>query len=246
MLAKEEFMSEYKQVLGFLQAKNQSPIHLDPSRTALIIVDMQYNFTQLSYPLADLFNKLSPETFPGYLTRIQERIIPNTQRLLACFRNVGSPVVFTAVGSKKEKREDLACWLKPLNVLALSTIESPAWPLVNDPSWEIDEAIKPREGELVLNKLSAGAFGSTDLAQRLRDQGVETVIITGVATDVCVSTTAREAADRNFNTIVVSDACTAVSEQMHQSSLESLYFFGSIRTTEELIELVQETVQMSE
>jgi biuret amidohydrolase len=97
----------------------------------------------------------------------------------------------------------------------LATLGKRIWPAVGDPRWEIDEALKPMPGEVVLNKVSAGTFATTGLEQRLRHQGIDCVIVTGVSSDVCVATTAREAADRGFKTIMVGDACTTLSETMH-------------------------------
>jgi nicotinamidase-related amidase len=88
----------------------------------------------------------------------------------------------------------------------------------------------------VLNKLSAGAFATTGLEHRLRHQGVESVVVTGVSSDVCVATTAREAADRGFKTIMVSDACTTLSQQMHDASLQTFNLaFGWVRTADEVL-----------
>ena len=234
-------MSEHEQILGILQAKNANPIELDPSRTALIVVDMQRYFTQAAFPFTDVFNKLSPGAASGYLTRVRETVIPSIQRLLTCFREAGSLVIFTAVGSEERNGNDLPCWLRAFDDLGLATLGSRIWPPIDDPSWQIDEALAPRDGELILNKLSAGTFTTTGLEQRLRHQGIETVVVTGVATDVCVSTTAREAADRGFKTIVVSDACTTLSEQLHQANLETLHIFGWVRTTQEVINTSQKT-----
>jgi nicotinamidase-related amidase len=89
-------MSEHEQVLGLLRAKNKSPIHLDPVRTALIVVDMQRYFTQPSFPFTEVFEKLSRGTSSGYLRRVREIVIPSIKRLLACFRAAGSPIVFGA------------------------------------------------------------------------------------------------------------------------------------------------------
>ena len=234
-------MSEHEQILGILQAKNENPIELDPLRTALIVVDMQRYFTQPGFPFTDVFNKLSSGAASGYLTRVRETVIPSIQRLLTCFREAGSLVIFTAVGSEERKGNDLPCWLRAFDDLGLATLGSRIWPPIDDPSWQIDEALAPRDAELVLNKLSAGTFATTGLEQRLRHQGIESVVVTGVATDVCVSTTAREAADRGFKTIVVSDACTTLSEQLHQANLETLHIFGWVRTTQEVINTSQRT-----
>jgi hypothetical protein len=112
-------------------------------------------------------------------------------------------------------------------------------PPVDDPSWQIDRALEPRPGEIVVNKLSAGTFATTDLAEQLRRRGVVRVVVSGVVTDVCVSTTAREAADRNFKVVVVSDACTTFSEELHRANLEPLHVFGWVRETDEVIRLTQ-------
>jgi len=64
-------------------------------------------------------------------------------------------------------------------------------------------------------------------------------LVTGVATDVCVSTTARKAADRNFKVVVVSDACTTFSEQLHQTNIETLHVFGWVRRTEDVISITR-------
>jgi len=228
-------MTEHEQCIGILRAKNESPIELDPSRTALIIVDMQRYFTQPSFPFTDVFEKISPGVCSGYLRRIREIVIPSVQRLLAHFRERGSPIVFTAIGSGAKDGNDLPCWLRSFDDVGLSTLGSRLWPPIGDASWEIDEALQPRPDEIVLNKLSAGTFATTDLEQRLRDRGIGYVVVTGVATDVCVSTTVREAADRNFKVVIVSDACTTFSEQLHQANIETLHVFGWIRRTEDLI-----------
>jgi nicotinamidase-related amidase len=232
-------MSEHEQIVDILHAKNRTPLQLDPLRTALLVIDMQRYFTQPSFPFTAMFDTLSSGAAAGYLTRVREIVIPGIQRLLTCFRTAGSPIIFTAVGSETGTGSDLPCWLRVLDELGLATLGSRIWPLVDDPSWEIDEALKPQPGELVLNKLSAGAFTTTGLEQRLRHQGVEAVVVTGVATDVCVSTTAREAADRGFRTVVVSDACTTLSEQLHQANLTTLHVFGWVQTVEEVIARVR-------
>ncbi|HET7599624.1 MAG TPA: isochorismatase family protein, partial [Gemmatimonadales bacterium] len=70
-------------------------------------------------------------------------------------------------------------------------------------------------------------------------QGVESVVVSGVSSDVCVATTAREAADRGFKTVVVSDACTTLSDAMHRASLETFNIaFGWVRSADEVVGLL--------
>lgn len=229
-------MTEHDQVIAIVRAKNQSPIALAPGRVALIVVDMQRYFTQPSFPFTQVFEKLSPGASAGYLGRVRDTVIPSIQKLLKCFRELRAPVTFTAVGSEAGDGRELPCWLRALDELGLATVGQRVWPAVHDPSWEIDEALRPLAGEAVLNKLSAGTFATTGLEQRLRHQGVDTVVVAGVSSDVCVATTAREAADRGFRTIMVSDGCTTFSEQMHQASLDTFNIaFGWVRSADEVV-----------
>jgi biuret amidohydrolase len=232
-------MSEHEQVTGMLSAKNAAPLELDPARTALIIVDMQRYFTQPAFPFTDLFEKLSPGVCSGYLRRVRESVIPSIQRLLDQFRSNGSLVVFTAVGTETQDGSDLACWARALDETGLNLLGTRIHPPVGDPSWQIDPALEPRSEEIVVNKLSAGTFATTDLASQLRSRGIDRVVVTGVVTDVCVSTTAREAADRNFKVVVVSDACTTFSEKLHQANLETLHVFGWVRSTDDVLRMTQ-------
>jgi biuret amidohydrolase len=232
-------MSEHEQVTGMLSAKNEAPLELDPARTALVIVDMQRYFTQPSFPFTDLFEKMSPGVCAGYLRRVEKNVIPSIRCLLDQFRKNGSLVVFTAVGTETKDGRDLACWARALDEAGLSLLGTRIHPPVGDPSWQIDPALEPRPGEIVVNKLSAGTFATTNLAEQLRSRGVDRVVITGVVTDVCVSTTAREAADRDFKVVVVSDACTTFSEKLHQANLETLHVFGWVKATDDVLRMTQ-------
>lgn len=235
-------MNEHEQVIGMIRARNQMPIELDPQRTALLVVDMQRYFTQASFPFTEVFEKLSPGASLGYLKRVRETVIPSIQRLLETFRAHGGTVVFTAVGTETGDGRELPGWLQSFDQLGLATLGKRIWPPIQDPSWQIDEALQPLGSEPVLNKLSAGTFATTGLEQRLRHQNIESCVVTGVASDVCVATTAREAADRGFKTILVSDGCTTLSEQMHQASLETFNIaFGFVRTADEVVDLLSHT-----
>ncbi|HJR62688.1 MAG TPA: isochorismatase family cysteine hydrolase [Gemmatimonadaceae bacterium] len=232
-------MSEHEQIVGIISAKNRTPLELDPRCTALLVVDMQRYFTQPSFPFTDVFEKLSPGSAAGYLTRVRQTVIPSIQRLLNSFRAAGSPVVFTAVGTETGDGRELPCWLRSFDELGMAILGKRVWPAVDDPSWAIDDALTPLPGEVVLNKLSAGTFATTGLEQRLRHQRIENVVVTGVSTDVCVTTTSREAADRGFKTIVVSDGCTTLSDTMHRASLETFNLaFGWVRTANEVVALL--------
>jgi nicotinamidase-related amidase len=233
-------MNEHEQISELIRVRNEAPIPIDPHRTALIVVDMQRYFTQPEFPFVQLFEQLSVGASAGYVKRVQQTVIPNIRKLLACFRRLGSPIVFTAVGTESGDGRDLPCWLRAFDEQGLALLGTRIWPPNDDPSWAIDAALEPHPGEAVLSKFSAGTFATTGLEQRLRNQGVEAVVVTGVASDVCVSTTAREAADRSFRTILVSDGCTTFSHQMHQAALQTFNLaFGWVRSTDEVVDLLK-------
>ena len=75
-------MDTQEQVSGTSRSADSSPTELNPTRTALIVVDMQRYFTQPSFPFTQLFEKLSPGTGSRYLTRVRESVVPNIRRLV--------------------------------------------------------------------------------------------------------------------------------------------------------------------
>lgn len=132
-------------------------------------------------------------------------------RLLAAWRETGRPVI---------------------HVQHLSTRQDS--PLRPDLSGvRIKEAVRPRDGELLIQKHVNSAFIATDLEQRLRTQGMDTLVIVGLTTDHCVSATARMAGDLGFRAYVVSDATATfgrtapdgrayTAEEVHAVSLATL------------------------
>jgi nicotinamidase-related amidase len=229
-------MNEHEKLVGILRASDSVPLNFDAGTTALVVVDMQNYFTRPSFPLMDLFEILSPGLPSGYLGRVRDTVIPNIRQLLECFRGLGAPIFFTAVGTETGEGEDLPPWLRSFDELGVATLGCRVWPPVGDPSWQIDTELAPRRDEPVLNKKSGGTFSTTDFEQRLRAHHIDSLVVTGVVTDGCVSSTAREAADRGFKVAISCDACTAISEQLHRASLESLRFFGAVRTTSEILD----------
>lgn len=180
-----------------------------------------------------------PGVTSGYFERVRQMVVPNVQRLLACFRERNLPIFFTAAGCWMPDGRDLPRWLKDLDKLGLAVLGERVFPVVNDPSWEIDEAVAPVTGEVVLNKVSSGPFSSTRLDQILRNAGVETLFVVGLTTDVCVGLTAREAADCGFQAVIVGDACTGWSEEMHRVGLGAFSFaFGRVVRTDDAIHLL--------
>ena len=223
---------EHEKVNDIIALRAQRPLHLAPEATALIVVDVQRNFVDPEQPFMRALERMSAGVTSGYRRRVADIVLPNIARLLESFRAAGAPIAYTATGTRRDDRTDLPGWLRGFDELAGSRLGEGTWPAVEEPSWRIAPSIAPADGDLVVNKTSAGAFATTDLERELRERGVGSVVVTGLTTDVCVSTTAREAADRDFETIVVSDACTTLSAAMHDAALGAFALaFGTVRPT---------------
>jgi len=98
---------------------------------------------------------------------------------------------------------------------------------------EILDELKPAPGEHVLRKTTIGAFASTNIDSLLRALGCEQLYLTGVSTNMCVETTAREAADRGYLVTLVEDACGTTHEDLHQVTMRNFQrLFGRVRATD--------------
>jgi nicotinamidase-related amidase len=105
---------------------------------------------------------------------------------------------------------------------------------------EFFEEVKPKNGEIVLTKTCSGAFTGTDLDKILRNMGVETLILVGFYTDQCVETTARDAADIGYDTILVEDACTTLTQELHDNAIKALKdVYLRTETTESILKEIQ-------
>jgi len=228
-------MTEHEQIAAMIRQKEQAPIALDPARTALVIVDVQRYFTRPDSDFAHVFQKLAPGAMDGYFRRVSSTVLPNIQRLQNSFRSLGLPVVFCIFGSYMQDGSDLPCWLKDFDNVSLQLLGRRSTPAINDASWQIEDSIAALPGEPVINKTSSGALSSTNLDQTLRNMGVTSLVVCGLTTAVCVGLTARQTADRGFRVVIASDACTELSQEMHDAALLSFsHVFGQVRPAQEV------------
>ena len=105
---------------------------------------------------------------------------------------------------------------------------------------EFFDEVKPIEGEIVLTKTCSGAFVGTNLDRILRNMGIETLIVVGYYTDQCVETTVRDAADIGYYTILVEDACTTLTEELHNNAIKALKdTYVKVMKTDEVLKEIE-------
>ncbi|MFX1406615.1 MAG: cysteine hydrolase family protein [Promethearchaeota archaeon] len=119
-----------------------------------------------------------------------------------------------------------------------------SFPYIGHPGSEIVNELKPEENDFVLQKNTSGTFISTSLNSFLRNMGIETVLVSGVVTNFCVHSTAREAVDYGFQTIIVEDCCAAWSEDIHSSILNSFgLIYGFILPYKKVIKRITRSIK---
>lgn len=216
----------YPEVLQRVMARRGTP-HLydrfDAPRTALVVIDMQNNWVMAGQP--------------GYAPAIPE-IVPNINRLAAALRDTGGTVAWVQMNAA---RETVAAWPR-FREFFPSAAEFERWSDALTPGsrgYALWDGLDVRSADMVVekNRFSALIQGSSDLDARLRARGIDTVLVTGTATNVCCESTARDANMLNYKTVMVADANAARSDAEHSATLSNLFgLFADVMTTDELIE----------
>jgi len=186
---------------------------IEPTHTALLVVDMQ-NYSTLP-----------------------RRVLDTNLALIAAFRNYGLPVVFLRVGSLLPDARDQHARRRESWTRQPEDVEPPRVPR-GTTGFEVCPELAPRPTELVIDKNATSAFTASPLDLYLRNLGVENLVVTGTSTNHCVDNTARDAADRGFNVMLVDDACADGSVAGHCATMTTFpRHFGVVRRADEIIAL---------
>jgi nicotinamidase-related amidase len=233
--------SAHDKYVSLQRHRNATPMTLDPQTTALVIIDMQEYFLNPASP----FSRASEGVVPGVLGHFQERgrgvVEPSLRRLLDFFRTNGLRIVYTTVASELPDGGDLMPIFQQRNAASRAAVGDVAIPARGDAWARIVAALEPRPGELVVNKTTYGTFNSTGLDHALRSLGITSLVIGGVVTNVCVETTARDAADRGYEVVLLDDGCAAFSPEIHEATLLSFQGpFGRVRRSDEVLALLKD------
>ena len=211
-------------------------LEVDWERSALLVIDMQNYGCNPTVGLGPMLTERHPRTAAYYLPRLTETVIPNVTRLVSAFRDAGREVVFTRHGPLLEDGRDMIERRRRRDVDAIAATDVPALWHRGTFEHELIEQLQPLPGELVVDKNTSSAFNSTGIEWLLRNMGIETLVVVGMATDMCVETTARDAADRGFDVVIVEDATATFFEHHHRAALSGFArVFGQVWRTDEVI-----------
>ncbi|MFC7408070.1 MULTISPECIES: cysteine hydrolase family protein [Hydrogenophaga] len=199
---------------------------VEAARAALVIIDMQYATGSRQGALARKLLAEGSSVGDYRFDRIERFVLPHTLRLREHFAALGRPVLHVTVGAALPDASDAPLHMRKLFVEFKNHLGSR--------EHEIVDELKPRPGEHVLRKTTIGAFASTNIDSLLRALGCEQLYMTGVSTNMCVETTAREAADRGYGVTLVEDACGTTHEDLHHNTMRNFQrLFGRVRSTAE-------------
>jgi nicotinamidase-related amidase len=202
---------------------------LDPVKTALVIVDMQYaSASRKTGAGRFLAEQGRGHLFEWRFTRIEQVVLPNLRRLLSFFREHELRVIYLTIGSEQADYSDMPDALRPFARAAGNRVGQPDHAILRD--------IEPLPGEAVILKKSQSAFMSSGFDATLRAMGIQDLCFAGVSTNACVDGTARDAADVNYRCVLVEECCSATREDHHNAALSTFASqAGRVLTTDEVI-----------
>jgi nicotinamidase-related amidase len=170
---------------------------LDPSRTALLVMDYQ----------------------PGIVGRIEdsEALVGRAQAALAAVRAAGATVGYVRVGFTDEDFAALPDEAPMARVKAAGRAMH-----ADAPETQVDPRVAPAAGDIVVRKTRVGPFLTTDLDQQLRARGVDTLLLAGISTSGVVLSTVRDAHDRDYRLYVIADATADPLPDVHEALIEKI------------------------
>ncbi|MBL3527894.1 MAG: cysteine hydrolase [gamma proteobacterium endosymbiont of Lamellibrachia anaximandri] len=201
-------------------------LSLPAAETALLSIDVQNAY------LTPSDEPKEKSRWAPFFKRMHEIVIPTTVNLQNRFRQHGIDVLHARI----------ACLLEDGRDRSLSQ-KKPGWNYLMMPKEREDSQIvpelAPHEGEIAVTKTTDSALTGTNLRLVLQNMGIRNVVLTGIFTDQCISSTVRSLADESFNVILVEDCCAAGTDELHRHELEILnMIYCHVITSGELMDVM--------
>jgi ureidoacrylate peracid hydrolase len=196
------------------------------AETALLFVDVQNYCAHRNGSEWKGLSAAEREARLGYyFEQLETRVVPNMRRLQAACRRAGVEVMYTVIESLTRDGRDRSLDYK----ITGFNVPRGSW------DGKVIDAIAPAEDEIVIPKTSSSVFISTNIDYVLRNLGTRYLILSGVVTDQCIESAARDACDLGYLVTVATDACTTMSRERHDWALRAITGYCRQRTTDELV-----------
>jgi ureidoacrylate peracid hydrolase len=195
---------------------------IEPAKTAMVVIDMQ--------------NCWVMESQPGY-SPYCPAIVPNINRIAASLRETGGTVVWIQMNHSLAVTEN---WQRFRDFFPEPGVLD-AWSTALTPGalgYQLWAGLEVRPGDITLEKHRFSCFtpGSSDLHERLKARSIDTLLIAGTSTNICCESTARDAHQLNYRTIMLSDATATRSDVEHNATLSNLFgLFADVMTADEVV-----------
>jgi nicotinamidase-related amidase len=187
-------------------APEPEDLDLPKSATALLCIDLQ------NYGMQVADDPAEAARWAPFLERMRETVIPNVRALQHGFRAAGMDVIHARIACLLPDGRDrsLSQRMPGFNNLLMPRDSLPS---------QILPELAPAPGEIVVTKTTDSALTGTNLRLILANMGIRHVVVCGIYTDQCVSSTVRSLADESFHVVLVEDCCAAGTEELHRHEL---------------------------
>ena len=218
----------------YQDAPEPAPPPLDPARTALLVIDVQN--TYLDRPDRSTLKGAELKRYDDWSPfhqRMRNIVVPNIATVLTHFRKARAECLFARIACLKTDGRDrsLSQKMPGFNYLLLPFREEPS---------QLVKELAPQDDEIVVTKTTDSALTGTNLRLILRNMDIQTVVVVGIFTDQCVSSTVRSLADESFHVVVLDDCCAAGTDELHEKELSIInMIYCHVMSHKELFSLMK-------